>query len=135
MSDVFTTRRPARASLGALTALDFGLQVRIDTRPAQRTLFSTPKELPVQDSTSELAHLVSCLRVRSFALRHELEQLTSALLMNVESGFWVLAHRAALDLAALLGSSRTQCLADPALCVRGAQMARHIADLCQQEVL
>ena len=134
MAHVFTTRRPTRASLGALAALDFGLQVRVETRPAQRTIFSTPEELPVQELTSELAEMVSLLRVRSFALRHELEHVTSALMVNVESGFWTLAHRAALDLAALLGSSRTECLADPALCVRGAQAARSIADLCQQEV-
>ena len=134
MSYVFTTRRPTRASLGALAALDFGLQVRVETRPAQRTIFSTPEELPVQELTSELAEMVSLLRVRSFALRHELEHVTSALMVNVESGFWTLAHRAALDLAALLGSSRTECLADPALCVRGALAARSIADLRQLEV-
>jgi hypothetical protein len=134
MSHVFTTRRPSRASLGALTALDFGLQVRIETRPAQRTIFSAAEELPVQELTSELAEMVSELRVRSFALRHELEHVTSALMVNVESGFWSLAQRAALDLAALLGSSRTRHLADPELCIRGAQAARHIASLCQQEV-
>jgi hypothetical protein len=134
MPQLFTPRRPTRASLGALAALDFGLQVRIEARPAQRTIFSSAEELPVQELTSELAEMVSSLRVRSFALRHELEHLTSALVLNVESGFWTLAHRAALDLAALLGSSRTRCLADPQLCVRGAHAARHIAALCQQEV-
>jgi hypothetical protein len=135
MSHVFTTRRPTRASLGATIALDFGLQVRVETRPAQRTIFSTPEELPVQELTSELAEMVSLLRVRSFALRHELEHVTSALMVNVESGFWSLARRAALDLAALLGSTRTRRLADPELCVRGAHAAHRIADLCQQEVL
>ena len=134
MPQLFTTRRPTRPSLGALAALDFGLQVRIEARPAQRTIFSSAEELPVQELTSELAEMVSSLRVRSFALRHELEQLTSALILNVESGFWTLAHRAALDLAALLGSSRTRCLADPELCSRGANAARRIASLCQQEV-
>jgi hypothetical protein len=114
--------------------LDFGLQVRIETRPAQRTIFSTPEQLPVQELTSELAEMVSELRVRSFALRHDLEHVTSALMVDVESGFWSLAHRAALDLAAVLGSSRTRRLADPELCVRGAQAARHVADLCTQEV-
>ena len=78
--------------------------------------------------------MVSELRVRSFALRHELEHVTSALMVNVESGFWSLAQRAALDLAGLLGSTRTRRLADPALCVRGAHAARHVADLCAQEV-
>jgi hypothetical protein len=134
MSRVFTTRRPSRASLGASVALDFGLQVRIETRPAQRTIFSGAQNLTAQELTSELAEMVSWLRVRSFALRHELEHVTSALMVNVESGFWSLAHRAALDLAALLGSARSRRLADPELCVRGASAARQIADLCSEEV-
>jgi len=134
MPQLFTPRRPTRASLGALAALDFGLQVRIEARPAQRTIFSSAEELPVQELTSELAEMVSSLRVRSFALRHELEHITSALMVNVESGFWPLARRAALDLASLLGSSRTRSLADPQLCVRGAHAARRIAELCAQEV-
>ena len=126
--------RPASRLLGALAALDFGLQVRIETRPAQRTIFSGPEELPVQELPSELAEMVSELRVRSFALRHELEHVTSALMVNVEYGFWALARRAALDLAGLLGQARKRRLAAPELCYRGAHAARHIADLCQQEV-
>jgi hypothetical protein len=131
MSHVFTTRRPSRASLGAL---DFGLQVRIETHPAQRTIFSSAQELPVQDLTSELAEMVSELRVRSFALRGQLEHVTSALQVNVDCGFWPLARRAALDLAGLLGSARKRHLADPELCIRGTHAARHVADLCSQEV-
>ena len=134
MSQVFTTRRRSRASFGALTALDFGLRVRIETSPAQRTIFSGSEELPVQDLTSELAELVSELRVRSFALRHELEQVTSALMVNVECGFWSLAERAALDLAAVLTEARKRRLADQELCVRGAHAAYRIAGLCAQEV-
>ena len=134
MSHAFTTRRPSRASLGSLAALDFGLQVRIEARPAQRTIFSSAEELPVQDLTSELAEMVSELRVRSFSLRGQLEHVTSALQVNVDCGFWPLARRAALDLAGLLGSARKRRLADPELCVRGANAARHIADLCSQEV-
>ena len=135
MSHVFTTRRPTRASLGALAALDFGLQVRVEAHPAQRTIFSASEELPVQELTSELAEMVSELRVHSFALRHELEHVTEALMVNVECGFSTLARRAALDLAGLLGQARKRRLADPELCVRGANAARHIAGLCQQEVL
>jgi len=134
MSQAFTTRRPSRASYGALAALDFGLQVRVEAHPSQRTIFSTAEELPVQDLTSELAGLVSELRVRSFALRHELEQVTSALMVNVECGFWSLARRAALDLSGLLAQARKRHLADPELCVRGANAAVHIADLRAQEV-
>ena len=134
MSQVFTTRRLTRASYGALAALDFGLRVRVEAHPAQRTIFSSAEDLPAQELTSELAELLSELRVRSFALRHELEQLTSAVLVNVECGFWSLARRAALDLSSLLAQARKRRLADPELCVRGAQAALHIADLCAQEV-
>jgi hypothetical protein len=133
MAHVFTTRRPNRASQGALAALDFGLQVRFETQPAQRTIFSGAQELPVQDLTSDLAEMVSELRVRSFALRHELEHLTSALQVNLDCGFWPLARRAAFDLAGLLASARKRHLADPELCLRAADAARHIADLCSQE--
>jgi len=134
MSQFFHTRRPTRASLGALAALDVGLQVRIETRPAQRTIFSCAEELPVQELTSELAELVSELRVRSFAVRHELEQVTSALMLNVESGFWSLARHAALGLASLLAQARRRRLADPELCYRGRNGALPIAELCTQEV-
>ena len=135
MSHVFTTHRPNRASLGALAALDFGLQVRIEAHPAQRTIFSAPKELPIQVPTSELAEMVSELRVRSFALRHVLEQLTSAVLVNVECGFWPLAERAALDLSSLLSESRTRRLADPEPCDRASNGALRVAELCAQELL
>ena len=134
MSQVFTTRRRSRASFGALTALDFGLRVRVERSPAQRTIFSSPEELPVQELICELAELASELRVRSFALRHELEQVTSALMVNVECGFWSLAERAALDLAAVLSEARKRRLADAALCVRSADLALRIAALCAPEV-
>lgn len=134
MSQVFTTRRPSPASLGALAALDFGLRVRVEAHPAQRTIFSAAEELPVQDLTSELAELVSGLRVHSFSLRGELEHVTSALMVNVECGFWTLGQRAALDLASLLGQARKRRLADAELCFGGANAALHIADLCSQEV-
>ena len=78
--------------------------------------------------------MVSWLRVRSYVLRHELEQATSALQVNVECGFWTLAQAAALDLEALLHEARRRRLGDAELCLRGARCARHVADLCQQEV-
>jgi hypothetical protein len=134
MSHVLTTRRPSRASLGALAALDFGLQVRIEAQPAQRTIFSGAQDLPVQELTSELAEMASKLRIRSFALRHEIEKVTSALMVNVESGFWSLAHRASLDLADLLTEVRQRRLGDTELCLRGANAALRIAGLCAQEV-
>lgn len=134
MSQVFTPRRPSPESFGALAALDFGLRVRVEIQPAQRTLFTCSESVPVQELTSELAELVSSLRVRSFALRAELEHLVSALQVNVESGFWSLAEHAALDLVALLQQARRRRLADVELTLRAADAARHIADLCVGEV-
>jgi len=134
MSQVFTPRRPAPASRGSLAALDFGLSVRVEARPTQLTIFSSAEELPVRELTSELAEMVSWLRVRSYVLRHELEQATSALQVNVECGFWGLGQAAALDLEALLHEARRRRLADAELCFRGARCAHHVAELCRQEV-
>jgi hypothetical protein len=78
--------------------------------------------------------MVSSLRVRSFALRGQLEQVTSALQVNVECGFWPLASRAAVDLAASLSQARRRHLADAELCERGASCALRIAELCVAEV-
>jgi len=124
-------RRPPAASRATVAALDFGLRVRVEARPAQLTIFSGAEELPVHELTSELAELVSHLRVRSFCLRHELEQATSALQVNVDCGFWALAQTAALDLGALL---RGPPLADAELCSRAANAAHRIAYLCSREV-
>ena len=134
MSSVFTARRPGpSASSFGFSALDFGLRVRVEAHPLQRTIFASAEELPVRELTSDLAELVSTLRVRSFSLRHELEQLTSALMVNVECGFWPLARRAALDLSGLLALARKRRLADAELCCRGANAALRIAELCAQE--
>jgi hypothetical protein len=78
--------------------------------------------------------MISELRVRSFALRHELEQVTDALLVNIRCGFWRLAERAAIDLGDLLTQARRRRLADPQLCTRGSCLALDIAQLCGQEV-
>jgi hypothetical protein len=82
---------------------------------------------------SELAELVSSLRVRSFSLRHELEQVTSALVSNVECGFWPLARRAALDLSGTLSLARRRRLAEAELCWRATHAAERIAELCAAE--
>ncbi len=113
-------------------ALDFGLRVRIEAHPAQRTIFSGAENFTIQELTSELAELVSELRVRSFSIRHDLERVTQALQVNVECGFWPLARRAALDLSGLLKGARR--FADPELCYRGSECASHVADLCAREV-
>ena len=113
-------------------ALDFGLRVRIEVDPAQRTIFSGAENFNIQELTSELAELVSELRVRSFTIRHDLECITQALQVNVECDFWPLARRAALDLSGLLKGARR--FADPELCYRGSECASRIAGLCAREV-
>jgi hypothetical protein len=121
-------------SFASLSALDFGLRVRIEARPRQRTIFSGAENLSAQELTSELAPSVSRLRVRSFALRAQLEHVTSALIVNIRCGFWPLARRAALDLAGLLTQARERGLADADLAVRGSNAALRIAELCSKAV-
>jgi len=124
----------ARAALRALTGLDVGLRVRVETRCLQRSIFSGAANLSVQDLTSELAQMISSLRVHSYALRGQLEEVTSALQANVESGSWRFARRAALDLAGLLSQAAKRRLADRELAIRGANGALRIAELCGKEV-
>jgi len=127
----FSAPRPRRSPY-ALAVLDFGLPVR--ARLPQPTLFSGAEDLSLQELTSELALLVSELRVRSFALRHELEQLTSALLVNIRCGFWPLARRAAIDLGDSLVFAGKRRLADAELCLRSGTYAFRIAELVAGEV-
>jgi len=54
--------------------------------------------------------------------------------VNVECGFWPLAQRAALDLSDLLRTAARRRLADPELCLRGANCALRIAELSGREV-
>ncbi len=129
----FAARR-FRPSLGALQALDFGLRVRVESSSSQPGLFCGAERLSVQDLASELSEAISGLRVRSYRVRGELEQVVSALMVNVECGFWPQAERAASDLAGLLGLARKRRLADPELCSRGEGCARRVAGLCGQEV-
>jgi hypothetical protein len=130
----FTPRHRRHPSFAALSALDFGLRVRIETNADQRSIFHGSESLSVQELTSELSEMLSGLRVRSFALRAQIEQVTSALMVNVDCGFWPLARRAALDLGGLLASAGKRRFADPELCVRGANCAFRIADLISQAV-
>jgi hypothetical protein len=134
MSQVFTARPRPHPSPAAAVALDFGLRVRINAQDQQRTLFSGGGSLSLQELCSELGLMISEFRVRSFAVRHELEQLTEALLVNVRCGFWPLARRAAIDLGDLLAHARRRRLADAELCYRGWRCAEHIAQLCAREV-
>jgi hypothetical protein len=124
--------RPHR-SAATLAALDVGLAVRIEAHPSQRTLFSGAENLSLQKLASELSLMVSELRVRSFVVRSELEQLVSALLVNLRCGFWLLARRAAIDLGDSLAFARKRRLVDAELCIRAANCALRIAELCQKE--
>jgi hypothetical protein len=110
----------ARQAFGALTGLDFGLRVHVQVRPRQRAIFATVHNPSVQQLTTELVELVSSLRVHSFGLRGQLEQVTSAVQLNLECGSWRYARRAALDLAGLLA-------------VQGESCALRIAQLCARE--
>lgn len=124
----FTTRR----SGAPLVALDFGLEVRV--RPSrQRPLFCGAENRSLRELVSELSQMVSSLRVHSFSLRFEIERMTSALLTNVDCGFWLLAEHAAIDLGDLLAEARRRRLADPELCVRGSSCASRIAELAAKE--
>jgi hypothetical protein len=122
----------ARHTLTRLIGLDFG--VRVETRSLQRTLFSGADRLSAQGLVSELAETVSSLRVYSYALRGQLEQITYALQANVAWGSWRFARRAALDLSGLLGQAAKRQLAGRELCIRGANCALRIAELCSAEV-
>ena len=124
----------ARYVVSRLTGLDFGLRVRVQVRPPQRTIFQGAENLTVQALTAELAEMVAGLRVYSYALRGQLEQVTSALQVNVASGSWPFARRAALDLATLLAVAGNRRLVDASRARRGAQCALRIADLCEAEV-
>ena len=133
MSHVVTTRPRPQSSPAQAVALDFGLRVRFDGQRAQRTLFSGAENLSLQELCSELGLMISELRVRSFWLRHELEQVTDALLMNVRCGFWPQARCAAVDLGDLLALARKRRQADAELCYRGSNCAQRIAELCARE--
>jgi len=114
--------------------LDFGLRVRVQVRPRQRTVLSVAENLTVQSLTSELVEIVSGLTVYSYAVRGRLEQLTFALQSNVQFGAWSYARRAALDLAALLTNAQKRGWVRDSLAVSGANYALRLADLCGQEV-
>jgi hypothetical protein len=131
-SHTFGARRSWLGS-AALAALDAGLQVHVETHPAQRTIFSGAENLSAQDLASELAYMLSSLRIRSFRVRADVEDLASAVLSNLECGFWLYARRAAQDLAGTLASTGKRRLADRELCVRGANAALRISELCVEE--
>jgi hypothetical protein len=127
-STAFSTRR----SPASLVALDFGLEVRVRSS-RQRPLFCGAENLSLRELVSELSQMVSSLRVRSFSLRFEIERVTTALLTNVDCGFWLLAEHAARDLGDLLAEARRRRLADAELCDRGSSCAWRIAERVARE--
>jgi hypothetical protein len=126
----FGTRRLPAA---ALAALDRGLLVRLDTAPQQAAIFSGAENLSLDQLTSELACMLSELRVRSFRYRADIEAVTTAMMRNVRYGFYIYARRAALDLAGILNMAAEQRLADRELCQRGLNAALRVAELCAVE--
>jgi hypothetical protein len=123
----------ARRSPASLVALDFGLRVRVQAS-LQRPLFSSAENLSLRELVSEHSQMVSGLRVRSFSLRAQIEHVTTALLRNVDCGFWLQAQHAAIDLGDLLTELRARRMADADLCVRGSHCPFRIAELCAKEV-
>jgi hypothetical protein len=119
--------------LSRLTGLDFGLRVRVQLRPRQRTILSVSDNLTAQSLVSELAEIVSGLTVYSYAVRGRLEQLVHALQSNIEFGSWSYARRAALDLAALLANAKKRGWLRGSQAITGAQCALRLADLCGRE--
>jgi hypothetical protein len=122
-----------RQFVRAFTGLDFGLRVQVDLRPLQRTIFSGAENFTVRALTEELAETVSSLRVYSYAMRGQLQTVTSALLANVECGDWRYARRAALDLAGLLTVAHRRRVVEGEVTIRAANAALQVAELCVQE--
>jgi hypothetical protein len=71
--------------------------------------------------------------VYSYALRGQLEQVTCALQMNVQSRSWSYARRAALDLAGVLALAQKRRQVLDSRAVGGANCALRIAELCARE--
>ncbi len=118
-----------RSTLRTLTGLDFGLRVRVEVRPPQRTIFSGSENLSARQLTSERDQMISGLRVDSYSLRAQLEQVTFALQTNVDSGDCKYALRAAYDLASLLIQGRKRGLIHSERAVKSANFALRIAEL------
>jgi hypothetical protein len=106
MSQLHTARPRPQAPSAAAVALDFGLRVRLDGHGDQRTLFSGAENLSLQELCTELGLMISELRVRSFSLRHELEQVTEALLVNVRCGSAAAAEPRSISRSFCLGLKR-----------------------------
>jgi hypothetical protein len=122
----------ARRVLRVLTGLDFGLRVRVHTRVAQRTLFSGEDNACAQELTTELARLIGSLRVYRYELRAELEDIISAVQINVQAGEWSFARRAAFDLADVLARAQRRRLIAGTRASRCAELALRLADLCHR---
>lgn len=112
--------RPAGFSQGAGgDGLWLGLYDRFSEDLAVREIVSSP-----------LTDLVSWLRVRSFALRHASEELTSGLMRNVSAASGCSHGHAALDLPGVLALARRRRLAGAAVCWLAGNAALRVAELC-----
>lgn len=121
-----------RATLRALTGLDFGLRVRVQDPSSQRAMFCGAENASARHLISELAEDISGLRVYSYAMRGQLEEALSALMLNAQCRSWRYARRAALDLSGLLVLADKRRLADR-VCVRLANAALRVAEVLARE--
>jgi hypothetical protein len=76
---------------------------------------------------------VSSLRVYSYAVRGQLEQVVYALQSNVSGGEWFFAKRAALDLAGILALAQKRGQVKGSAAVRAANAALRIAELLDRQ--
>ena len=124
----------ARSTLQALSGLDIGLRVGVSVEPSpQRAIFAGAENLSLQALSSELAEMISSLRVYSYAVRGQLERVTEALQSNVASASWRYARRSALDLSGILALAQKRRQVAGSLALRGASAALRIAELCRAE--
>jgi hypothetical protein len=123
-----------RATLRALTGLDFGLRVRVRDYSSQRSMFCGAENRAARRLIADLAEDLSGLRVYSYSMRGQLEDTLSALQLNAEGGSWRYARRAASDLAGLLQLAAQRRLADAKTCLALSEVASRIAELCGREV-
>jgi hypothetical protein len=89
----------------------------------------------VEPAALDLAQQVVGLRVYSYGVRAQLEEVLTALQLNIASGSWSFARRAALDLAStsILSVARNRGQITGSRAFRASATALRVADLCESE--
>jgi hypothetical protein len=114
----------------------FGVRVRV-----RSVLQSTQQYLFTGDDcdagalvrlAEQFCTFVAQLTFQNFGVRRDLEHSVPAVLRNIRLGFWALAARAATDAAHLLGFAGSHGLAPRPLCSEAADLARRIAERCEE---